>query len=289
MISPYVRRLRLAAELKAARTDAGLTHKQLAKMIGQSRAQISRLENGHAVDINDVIKILDALGIDGDRWTSIVNVARDAGTRGWWESNREMGPRQSLFADLEAGAETIREYQKTFVPGLLQTPQFTHARTEAERLTGAAASAPRQAVAARNGRQRMLRRPGGPRYEVILDELAVRRLSAPPEVVKAQLYHVAATVNRNPKITLRVLPLDAVVEAYNLPRTTFSLYTFADPDDPDVVVVDTATDDYVLTDHDAVKRHAELHAQLRDASWDVDTSLQFLVEVAAQDTAARTA
>jgi transcriptional regulator with XRE-family HTH domain len=289
LISPYVRRLRLAAELKAARTDAGLTHKQLAKMIGQSRAQISRLENGHAVDINDVIKILDALGIDGDRWTSIVNVARDAGTRGWWESNREMGPRQSLFADLEAGAETIREYQKTFVPGLLQTPQFTHARTEAERLTGAAASAPRQAVAARNGRQRMLRRPGGPRYEVILDELAVRRLSAPPEVVKAQLYHVAATVNRNPKITLRVLPLDAVVEAYNLPRTTFSLYTFADPDDPDVVVVDTATDDYVLTDHDAVKRHAELHAQLRDASWDVDTSLQFLVEVAAQDTAARTA
>jgi transcriptional regulator with XRE-family HTH domain len=283
MISPYVRRLRLAAELKAARADAGLTHKQLAKMIGQSRAQISRLENGHIVDINDVIKILDTLGVDGDRWTSIVTVARDAGTRGWWESVKEIGPRQALFADLEAGAETIREYQKTFVPGLLQTPQFTHARTEAERLSGAPAAPPRKAVEARNGRQRMLRRPGGPRYEVILDEVAVRRLSAPPEVVKAQLYHVAATVNRNPKITLRVLPLDAVVEAYNLPRTTFSLYTFADPDDPDVVVVDTATDDYVLTEHDTVKRYAELQAQLRDASWDADTSLQFLVDVAAQD------
>jgi transcriptional regulator with XRE-family HTH domain len=284
MISPYVRRLRLAAELKAARSDAGITHKQLAKMIGQSRAQISRLENGHAVDLADVMNILDALGVDGDRWTKIMTIARDAGTRGWWESNKEMGPRQALFADLEAGAESIREFQTSFVPGLLQTPQFTHARVEAERLTGAPRHVPGKAVEARNGRQRMLRRPGGPTYEVILDEVAVRRLSAPPEVVKAQLYHVAATVNRNPKVTLRVLPVEAIVAAYNLPRSTFSLYTFADPDDPDVVVVDTAIDDFVFTELDPVKRYDELYAQLRDAAWDVDTSLQFLIELAAADT-----
>ena len=37
MISPYVRRLRLAAELRALRTHAGVTHVQLAKQIGQSR------------------------------------------------------------------------------------------------------------------------------------------------------------------------------------------------------------------------------------------------------------
>jgi cytochrome P450 len=54
MISPYVRRLRLAAELRALRTEAGLTHEQLAKRIHQSRAQISRLENGHVVDLDDV-------------------------------------------------------------------------------------------------------------------------------------------------------------------------------------------------------------------------------------------
>jgi transcriptional regulator with XRE-family HTH domain len=282
MISPFVRRMRLAEELKAARTDAGLTHKQLAKMIGQSRAQISRLENGHVVDLGDVMKILDALGIDGDRWIRIVTVARDAGTRGWWESNKQMGPRQALFADLEAGAETIREFQPTFVPGLLQTPQFTHARVEAERLTGAGDSVPSRAVEACTGRQRMLRRPGGPTYEVLLDEVAVRRLAAPPEVVKAQLYHVAAAVNRSRKLSLRVLPVDAVVESYNLPRTAFSLYTFPDPDDPDVVVVDVATDQFVLTEADAYKRYDELYGQLRDAAWDVDQSLEFLIDVAAQ-------
>src|SRR5918998_1583876 len=88
MISPYVRRLRLAAELRALRTHAGVTHVQLAKQIGQSRAQISRLENGHVVDQDDVMKILDALGVDDERWTQIMTIAREAGERGWWESNR---------------------------------------------------------------------------------------------------------------------------------------------------------------------------------------------------------
>ncbi|HJY99881.1 MAG TPA: helix-turn-helix domain-containing protein, partial [Streptosporangiaceae bacterium] len=41
MISPYVRRLRLAAEVRALRAEAGLTADQLGKRIGRSRADIS--------------------------------------------------------------------------------------------------------------------------------------------------------------------------------------------------------------------------------------------------------
>ena len=132
MISPYVRRLRLAAELRALRAEGGLTHEQLARKIGQSRAQISRLENGHVVDQDDVMKILDALNVDDARWTRIMTIAREAGERGWWESNRAMGERQALYANLEAGAQTIREFQMTFIPGLLQTPEFTRARGDAD-------------------------------------------------------------------------------------------------------------------------------------------------------------
>jgi len=73
MISPYVRRLRLAAELRDLRKASGMTHEQLARKIGQSRAQISRLENGHVVDQEDVMRILDALfrsDVDGG-WVSL--------------------------------------------------------------------------------------------------------------------------------------------------------------------------------------------------------------------------
>ncbi len=88
MISPYVRRLRLAAELRGLRAKAGLTHEQLAKRIGESRAQISRLENGHVVDQADVMKILDAVGVDGERWTQVMTIAREAGEKGWSQPTR---------------------------------------------------------------------------------------------------------------------------------------------------------------------------------------------------------
>src|SRR5512132_239065 len=167
MISPYVRRLRLAAELRSLRAEGGLTHEQLARKIGQSRAQISRLENGHVVDQDDVMKILDALAVDDTRWTRIMTIAREAGERGWWESNRAMGERQALYANLEAGAQTIREFQMAFIPGLLQTPEFTRARAAVDARRDQGPYNPDGAADGRVGRQRMPRRPGGPPYEGI--------------------------------------------------------------------------------------------------------------------------
>ena len=223
MISPYVRRLRLATEVRTLRAEAGLTADQLGKRIGRSRADISRLENGHVVDQADIIAILDAVGVDGDRWTQIVTIAREAGERGWWESNKTMGDRQALYANLEAGAATIREYQQTFVPGLLQIPEFVRARVDTEITLKPGSPTADAVLAGRAGRQRMLRRPGGPTFEVIIDEVAISRLAAPPEVVKKQLYYLATTVNGEPKVTVRVLPVHARIEDYAVPRCTFSI------------------------------------------------------------------
>lgn len=278
MISPYVRRLRLAEELRALRNSKGLTHEQLAKRIGQSRAQISRLENGHVADQDDVMRILDALGVEDERWTTIMTIAREAGERGWWESNKAMGERQALYANLEAGATSIREFQMTFIPGLLQTPEFTRARIEAEQEPGSKLPyTPDKAIEARLGRQRMLRRPGGPTYHLVLDELAVRRPTAPDEVVKAQLYHMAATVNGNAKYTIQVLPVDAEIAGYNVPRSAFSIYDFRDENDPNVVAVDNLTEDMMLTDPEPVRRYVELFDQLAAAAYTPEKSLEVLI------------
>jgi hypothetical protein len=76
-----------------------------------------------------------------------------------------------------------------------------------------------------------------------MDELAVHRLAAPPDVVKKQLYHLAAVVNAEPKTTLRVLPVRARITDFTVPRCTFSMYTYPDPGDPQVVAIDTVTSD----------------------------------------------
>jgi transcriptional regulator with XRE-family HTH domain len=278
MVSPYVRRLRLARELRALRIQAGLTHEQLAKKTGQSRAQISRLENGHVVDQADILTILDTLGVDGDRWTQIMTIARQAGERGWWESLRGMGVRQARYADLEAGATSIREYQQTFLPGLLQTPGYVQARIESELepMTGTAEGV----LAGRLGRQRMLRRPGGPAYEVIIDELAVRRLTAPADVVGAQLSHIVTVVNGAARLSVRVLPIAAGIGGFAVPRSAFAMYTYPDPGDPAVVAIDTVTDDLVLTDDDAVRRYDELYRRLREAALSGAESMKLLIAAA---------
>jgi transcriptional regulator with XRE-family HTH domain len=280
MISPYVRRLRLAAEVRSLRTKAGLTQAQVAAKSGLSRVVLSQLENGHGVDQADIIAILDALGVDGPEWTKIMTIAREAAERGWWESNKAMGERQALFANLEAGAATIREFQMIFIPGLLQTPEFTEARIRADGLADRPGYRADKAVEARQIRQRMLRRPDGPSYEVIIDEIAVRRLCVPPDVMKQQLFHLAATVNGNPGITVRVLPLRAEIPGYQVPRSAFGLYTFPDPEDPVVATVDTVTDDLVLTQPAQVQRYRQLFELLREVALPPAESLSFLLKAA---------
>jgi transcriptional regulator with XRE-family HTH domain len=286
MISPYVRRQRLAVELHELREAAGLTHADLAKRIGQSRMKITRLENGHPIRDGQatVMRLIDELGVDGDPWTEIMAVARDASERGWWASfGQEMGARQALYADLEAGAVSITEFQP-FIPGLLQTPEFAYQRQVAEAEIGTVTFQSERAVEARQTRQRMLRRPDGPSYEVVLDEIALRRLSAPPEVVASQMQHLLACA-REPTITVRVLPVDAAIDGYVTPRSAFSVYAYSDPRDPRVVAVDTVTADVVLTsltEETQVTRYTNLYERLRRASLTPRKSAALLGRVAAE-------
>ncbi len=281
MISPYVRRLRLADEVRSLRQDAALTQEQLGRLIGKSRADISRLESGHTVDLADVLGILEALGVGGERWTQIMTIAREASETGWWESHKSMGERQTLIADLEAGASAIRAYEQTFVPGLLQIPEFVRARSVATATLEPVSGTVDGILAGRAGRQRMLRRPGGPTLEVIVDEVAVRRLAAPAHVVKKQLYHLATAVNNDPHVTLRVLPVHALIKDFTVPRSAFTIFTYPDPGDPDVVAVDTVTSDLILTAKDQVAPYDRLYERLREAALPPEESIELLTKAAA--------
>ncbi|MEV1288812.1 helix-turn-helix transcriptional regulator [Micromonospora sp. NPDC049679] len=284
MASPLVRRKRLAAELRALREAAGLTHEQLGKQVGMHRLKISRLETATTrPSVPDVMKLLDALGVTGERWHALIAVARDGGERGWWEEyGTDMGVRQQLYADLEAGAATIREYQTVVVPGLLQLPEYIRVRAEQTVRKGEPMPADlSRAVEARGARQRMLRRPDGPSYEVVLEELAVRRLGAPPEVTAAQLRHLVTLAGEPAaRTTVRVLPIEVALPGYVQPRTPFSLYAYPDHDDPVVVAVDTETTDLILTAQGEVEPYLRLYDQLREAALPAGESLAFLTEAA---------
>jgi transcriptional regulator with XRE-family HTH domain len=277
MLSPYVRRRRLGAELKALRSAAGITLDRLAAQVDPSRQQISRYELGQiAPDLDDIMQMLEVLGVEGRRWNELMTIAREAAERGWWESGaKSMGERQALFANLEAGAATIREYQQTVIPGLLQTPEFTAAGVQSSPWPLTSGPTFAGILKGRTGRQRLLRRQGGPAYQALIDEYAIRRRSAPPSVLRAQLLHLIELIDEGGSIVIQVLPIEAEVGGY-LPLSSFSVYTYPDPDDPVVVGIDASVTDVVFIDPEHADRYATTFEALRGVALPVADSREFL-------------
>lgn len=286
MISPLVRRKRLAKELRRLRDQAGLSSSQLAARAKLNRQKISALENGHPfANVADVAAVLTALDLDETTWHALFQIADEATKPGWWESYREgLGERQSLYVDLESGAAAIREYTLFAVPGVLQVPEYIRVRAGLNVMmyqqAGLGEFQVERAVAGRTMRQQMLRRPGGPSYQAIIDELVIRRPAAPAQVMAEQLDYLVERASSG-KTEIRVLPIGAdMSEHWWLPRSPFSLYTYPDPGDPMVVVVDTEIDDSVYIDETDVRPYEDLFARLEKVALSVEDSVTFLADAA---------
>ena len=270
-VSPLIRRRRLAGELRTLRETAGVTAEELAKRAGKSRSMLSRFETGDRVPtVADVSRLLEALGdmgvrVEDARWHELIQMASDAGERGWWEAyGAAMGARQRVYADLEFGATTVREYQNYVIPGLLQTPGYTQARVELSQMQAMLPTGVSRSVEAKMMRQRMLLRPGGPSYEAVIDEVAIRRPAAVKDVTREQLLHLANLAERNDRMRVRILLQGAELRDYWLPRSPFSIYDYPSGD-PQAVAVDTETVDLVYIG-DEVKPYVELWQRAWDAA-----------------------
>jgi transcriptional regulator with XRE-family HTH domain len=281
-----VRRRRLGSELRRLREAAGLTGDQVIARVGwASASKLSRLENGRSrPDLSDVLDLLDLYEVTGATREELIGVTRDAGnTRGWLRSYPVMTQRQRSYAELEAGCADIFEYGPVILPGLLQTPGYTRVRLLSSREVIAPEDAedPETEIAARVARQSTLTREAEPpRYEAVLEEAALGARGGPPPVMSGQLRHLARLAEL-PNVTLWVLPSSAKVADWYLPETAFSIYRFADPDDPDAVAVEALAADLILTDDDMLARYGRVFDWLRQAARPPAESLTWIIEAAA--------
>ncbi|MCP2336561.1 helix-turn-helix domain-containing protein [Actinomadura rupiterrae] len=292
MSSPYVRRRRLAIELRDLRESHGLTADDLAARIHQSRVKISKLENAHGrPDLADVMNILRALEIPDKEWRHYMELATDAARKGWWDKYGDtMGDRQRIYADLESGAESIREYQPGILPGILQTEEYMRELVDRSRGGGPIKFVPERMIKARLQRQETVLRPDGPHFEAILDEVGLRRYHSSAEVYVPQLHHMVTLVESHPRVSLRILPLRTEPIAGLMPRAPMSIYTFQDPEDPTVLVEPTVTTDLISTLPSETAHALKLYEHVRSAALSEVSSLGFLSSLADEigDTAGST-
>lgn len=270
MAVPTLRRRLLAAELRKLREEHDLTLDEAADGTDVAKSTLSRIETGRITARPVVVRALLAkYNVTGEQAELLLQLARDAGKKGWWLAYSDV--LSSQYADyiaLEAEAAAIRNYEPQFVPGLLQTPEYAHAVIDAVLITASEEEVERR-VQVRVARQPRLSAPPPMDFWVIVDESVLRRPTGGHAVMADQIRHILE-VARLPNVTLQVLPAD--VPAHPGMLGSFSIIEFADQAFGDVVYVEGMAGELFVEEEDEARRCNLVYNHLRTKALDKDKS-----------------
>jgi transcriptional regulator with XRE-family HTH domain len=200
---PTIRARRLGQRLRNLRENGSLGPDEAARRLGWSRPKLVRFETGTTVPRPaDVTVMCELYGAGSDEQALLVQLAGDAGKRGWWNAYGDVFT-GSYVAD-EAIAIQIRTWEPLLVPGLLQTEKYTWALFQT-RWPDDAEGVQRR-VMARMARRTLLSRPDAPSLVAIVDEAALRRPVGSGEAMREQLREL---LRPRENVTVRVVPFAA--------------------------------------------------------------------------------
>jgi transcriptional regulator with XRE-family HTH domain len=270
--APTVLRILLGTQLRRLRESRGISAQEAARAIRGSESKISRIELGrNAVREVDIADLLNLYGItDLAEREQLLALASQANQQGWWHRYQDVLPAWfQSYIGLEESAESICSFDSQFVPGLLQTEDYSAAviqlgayqPEDADRL-----------VYLRKERQRRFA-SGGLRLFAVIDEVALRRPVGSIGLMRAQLEHLLDISDR-PGLTIQVCPYLGGA-SYIVPGS-FSILSFATDDLPDVVYAEQLTSALYLDKRADVSRYAEAMDQIRQSSCTPEQTRQLI-------------
>jgi transcriptional regulator with XRE-family HTH domain len=213
---------KLARELHRLRHAANLTQVQAAQALDFSNQKLSRIETGQRPGIHELRAMLDLYGLLVSDWETYIDLWRWANQQEWWHG---LGLHDITYLDMEDKATTIRDFQTTRLPALLQTED--HARSL---LQTSAAPPSRQhegkELIAHTFRQQLL--DGD-------DPLTLHALIYQPilhaGVDQPQLRHLLQRCEQS-NITIQIVPQPA--HPLGMLRGSFALLSFPDKEETDL-------------------------------------------------------
>jgi len=187
----------LGKRLRELRQQARLNGKQLAESLSWPPSKISKLELGRQTPTDDDIR----------SWTRATNAEAETENlltslhtleiqHAEWKRLTKTGLRSHQKELIEQDEKTrlYRVFESTFIPGLLQTPEYARARFAQAVTVHKAPNDVNEAVQARMQRQEMLYRPDK-RFHFVLTEAALRYRLCPIDTMLAQLDRLVSLSN----------------------------------------------------------------------------------------------
>jgi transcriptional regulator with XRE-family HTH domain len=227
----------LGRRLTRLRVACGKSRREVAEArLGISEPTLHRIETGKVpVTVANVRALCWLYGADASITDALAELALGTSQEEWWDANPVIPDWFKLYVGLEASASRICSYDGELVPGELQTEQYARAVFAAEQPPDSEAAD--RHVKLRMQRQQTLfgRRPPL-RLTTVLGEGALTRLVGGEAVLNAQVEHLRSAARRD-NVQIKVLPWS--VGAHAAMAGAFRILDFDDPEDPDVVYLES--------------------------------------------------
>lgn len=195
----------LGNAIRQAREDQGLTLRAFGARISRNIGQISRWENGeHTPKPEHVAQMLTALGIKGERFDTIIKLARGAEESRWVATTLpEQAQQLTALLDCEKTASRIVDVSPLMMPGLLQTESYVRAMMETGEIPPGELA---ERVATRIGRREILSPPSPAHLVAFIGEAALHQVIQSRRVLIDQLRYLFSAATW-PNVEIRVIPL----------------------------------------------------------------------------------
>jgi transcriptional regulator with XRE-family HTH domain len=273
--TPTLRRRELAARLRALRHSAGLNIEEVAKELQCSPTKISRIETGQrGAILRDVRDLCRLYGVSATEQDQLLALTRESKERAWWQGY-DIDPTFRTLIGLQSAATAIAEYQPSFIPGLLQTPEYARAilRGMGEFMAEQEID---ERVTLRTTRQQILDRADPPYLSFIVDEAAIRRLVGGPEVLRRQLDALLGSIDR-PRISVQVIDYSA--GAHPGLTSNFAIVEIEGSAASSIVFVEGHQGDFYLEAETDLKRYRRIFDQLRSIALSPQRTGEFIAAV----------
>jgi transcriptional regulator with XRE-family HTH domain len=227
----------LGRRLTRLRTAAGKSRREVAEAkLGISEPTLHRIETGKTpVTVANVRALCWLYGADASITDALAELALGTSQEEWWDASPLIPDWFKLYVGLEASASRISCYDGEVVPGELQTEAYARAVFSVEQPTDSAA-ADRHVKLRLHRQQALFSRNPAPQMIIVLGEGVVTRPVGGPAVLRGQIEHLRE-VGRRDNVQIKVLPF--AVGAHAAMAGAFRILDFDDPEDPDVVYLES--------------------------------------------------
>jgi Domain of unknown function (DUF5753)/Helix-turn-helix domain len=256
-----------------------MTCEEAAERLECSASKISRVETGRvSVTPRDVRDLLDIYGAPAELHESLMQLARESRQKGWWHAYGDtVQPHFATYLGMESAASEIRVYAVSRIPSLLQTGDYAREVAASELVQRPDSDLNR--IVAMMAERRRLASASGPKIWAVLDEAAVRRLVGGQEVMRAQLEYLLE-VGTRPGISVQVIPFSG--GAHPAMGRPFTILSFPEPADPDVVHVTGLTSGLWLEDIEDMHVYNMFFNHLCATALSFDDSAALIMDVLKQ-------